>query len=242
MNDKDGQFEPVPLKIFCDESCHLQYDKSNIMVLGAICCPESNVEVMIRKIKRLRYEHNYQTELKWTKLISRQMHFYEALIDLFCFESALSFKATVVMNKSVLNHGAFNQGSHNNFYYKMFYYTLRDFLSNGSQCKIYLDYMDTLGRDKARKLGEVLHGHAAGRVGVNCYTIRSYESQLIQLCDFFIGAISYSNREDISKESKVKGEVISYLENSLSQSLCEGTAAWEMKFNMFKFSPKGTSC
>lgn len=37
------------------------------MVLGAICCLEGRVEAINRQIKNLRYQHNYQTELKWTK-------------------------------------------------------------------------------------------------------------------------------------------------------------------------------
>ena len=42
-------------KLFCDESCHLEHDSSDVMVLGTICCPEERVEAINRQIKNLRY-------------------------------------------------------------------------------------------------------------------------------------------------------------------------------------------
>ncbi len=229
-------------KLFCDESCHLKHDNSDVMVLGTICCPDERVEDINRQIKTLRYQHNYKTELKWTKLHAKQIDFYKALIDLFLETEALRFKATVVVNKKLLNHEQFNQGSHNNFYYKMFYYALRDFLVSGNQYKIYLDYMDTQGRDKARKLMDVLHNANYGQIDITAYIIRSHESQLIQLCDLLIGALSYVNRTDITHESKVKNELVAYLQQKLCRSLDIGTPPWEQKFNIFRFSPKGTTC
>ena len=238
----ENSTSPSHYKLFCDESCHLEHDNSNVMVLGAICCPEEYVEAINRQIKTLRYRHSYKTELKWTKLHTKQIGFYKALIDLFLETEELRFKATVVLNKKALNHEQFNQGSHNNFYYKMFYYTLRDFLVSGNHYKIYLDYMDTQGREKARKLMDVLDNANFGQVDISAYIIRSHESQLIQLCDLLIGALSYSNRADIAHESKVKNELVDYLELKLCHRLDMGTPPWEQKFNIFRFSPRGTTC
>ena len=238
----DNLVSPSHYKLFCDESCHLEHDTSDVMVLGTLCCPEEHVEVINRQIKTLRYQHNYQTELKWTKLHAKQIDFYKALIDLFLVSEALRFKATVVLNKKALNHEQFNQGSHNNFYYKMFYYALREFLVAGNHYKIYLDYMDTQGRDKAKKLMEVLHHATPGKLEITAYIIRSHESQLIQLCDLLIGALSYVNRADIAHESKVKNELVDYLRSKLCHPLNMGTPPWEQKFNIFRFSPRGAIC
>lgn len=38
--------------IFCDESCHLEHDNSNYMVLGAISCPENKKEEIYNEIKK----------------------------------------------------------------------------------------------------------------------------------------------------------------------------------------------
>ena len=120
--------EKLIYKIFCDESCHLQHDGADIMVLGALHCTAEKAIRLNKHIKWLRYEHNYHNELKWTKLVTKQWPFYKALIDLVVDTDELRFKTTVVQQKNKLDHDQYNAGSHNNFYYKMFYYTLRDFL------------------------------------------------------------------------------------------------------------------
>ena len=140
------------------------------------------------------------------------------------------------MNKKKLNHEAFNRGGHNEFYYKMFYYTLRDFLKPDKQYKIYLDYMDTLGGAKAKKLTEVLKAGTNSKI--DTYIIHSYEAQLIQLCDLFIGAIAYKNRTDIEMHSLIKKRIIAYLEEKVDGGLDYATPQWEEKFNIFRFLPR----
>lgn len=224
-------------KIFCDESCHLERDGADVMVLGAIHCSEDKAVELTKHIKWLRYQYNYHNELKWTKLIAKQLPFYQALIDLLIDDHDVQFKATVVQHKSRLEHQVYNDGSHNNFYYKMFYYTLRDFLHNDNQYRIYLDYMDTLGGKKTHKLCEILKTEGRQDIEVDAYIIQSYESQLIQLCDIVIGAVSYKNRSDISHESAIKNQLIDYLEQKLGHGLDYGTPPWERNFNIFRFAP-----
>jgi len=107
-------------KVFCDESCHFEYDNADVMVLGAIACPEEGVEGIVRKIKTLRYQYNYKAELKWPKLHGKQLGFYKALIDLFLEADVLRFKA-IVADKKSLASGQFNKSS-----YEDFYCTIRD--------------------------------------------------------------------------------------------------------------------
>lgn len=102
-------------KIFCDESCHLENDGADIMVLGGIRCSAEKVIALNKHIKWLRHQHNYHTELKWTKLILKQMAFYKALIDLLFDDDDIWFKATVVQHKERLEHALYNEGSHNTF-------------------------------------------------------------------------------------------------------------------------------
>jgi hypothetical protein len=40
----------ITYKIFCDESNHLYNDKSDLMVIGGICCPSEEVEYINRYI------------------------------------------------------------------------------------------------------------------------------------------------------------------------------------------------
>ena len=76
------------------------------------------------------------------------------------------------------------------------------------------------------------------QLDVNVYIVHSYEAQLIQLCDLLIGAISYKNRNDIEHESKIKNQIVSYLEERLGHELNYGTPPWEKQFNIFRFAPR----
>ena len=119
----------------------------------------------------------------------------------------------------------------------MYYYTLKDFLEAGHEYRIYLDYMDTLGGEKTKKLCEVLRTEGREELNVKPYIIQSYESQLIQACDLIIGAISYKNRSDIEKSSLIKTKIVDYLEKKLGHALDYGTPPWERNFNIFRFAP-----
>jgi hypothetical protein len=229
--------QPV-YKIFCDESCHMEHDGADIMVLGALHCSTEKATQLTKHIKWLRHQHNYRTELKWTKLIAKQWPFYQALLDTLLSDSELWFKATVVQNKDKLDHHQFNAGSHNTFYYKMFFYTLKDFLDIDNEYRIYLDYMDTLGGEKTRELCKVLENNASEPLKVKVFIIQSYEAQLIQLCDLLIGAISYKNRSDIDHTSDIKNRIVSYLEQKLGHDLDYATPPWERQFNIFRFAPR----
>jgi len=215
-------------KIFCDESNHLLNDRSNVMVNGAILLPEEEVATVNKHIKYLKHKHNYYNELKWSKLIKSQKDFYIELIDYF-FESNMRFKATFIPNKKEEVHKSYGN-THDKFYYIVYYYTIKNFIENGNDYKIYLDYKDINGGKRAKKLEEILNH----RGQTQAFIIQSQESQILQLCDLFIGAIAYKNRTDIEHASKIKNFVIEYLENKLKYELYE-TAPWVEKFNIFRW-------
>jgi len=225
-------------KIFCDESCHIENDGADIMVLGALHCTADKAVQLSKHIKWLRHHHNYRPELKWSKLNKHQWPLYKDLVDMVVDDAGVHFKSTVVLNKNILDHQQFNAGSHNDFYYKMFYYTLRDFLQEGSEHRIYLDYMDTLGAEKTKKLCEILRSYTSGQLQVSATIVQSYEVQLIQLADLLIGAVAYRNREDIGHTSAIKMQFVEYLETKLGYALNYATPWWEEQFNIFRFQPR----
>jgi len=216
-------------KIFCDESNHLLNTKSNLMVNGAILAKESEIEQINRDIKYLKYKHNYYNELKWTKLLNSKRHFYTELIDYF-FDNEMKFKATFIPNKKENVHKLYGN-SHDEFYYIVYFYTIRNFLNPSDEYKIYLDYKDINGGKRIRKLENTL-GQQAKKC--NIYIIQSQESQILQLCDIFIGAIGYKNRIDIEKKSEIKLFIIDYIEEKLGYPLIS-TAPWVDKFNIFRW-------
>lgn len=39
--------------IYCDESCHLEHDRQNAMVLGGIWCPDEKRKLIARQLREL---------------------------------------------------------------------------------------------------------------------------------------------------------------------------------------------
>lgn len=230
----------VDFKIYCDESCHLGHDASNAMAFGALICAGSFVKDADLHIKALREKHGYARELKWTKLSRLDLPFYEELLDYIATNPNLRFKAVIVPDKSVLDHEKFNHGSASDFYYKMAFYALRDFVVAEKSFRLYLDYMDTLGRTKVKTLKNVLM--SCKPKSLEAQTIRSHESQLIQLCDLLIGAICYSNRADIAKDSPVKAELVAMISKKFGVKLNGSTPKYAKKFNLFKINLKSIQC
>ncbi|MFC3848300.1 DUF3800 domain-containing protein [Helicobacter baculiformis] len=228
-------------KIFCDESNHLDYNPSlgsKVMVLGAISLPASELAPINQAIKDLKRQFNHQKELKWTKLIHLQMEFYDTLLEFFFSSVHLHFQAILVPDKRALEHDRYNQSNPDIFYYKMFYYVLRNLIEPQTAIKIYLDYKDSKCAVRMHELERVLHNQYKGTIQAQCFTVRSHQSQIIQLTDMLIGAIAYKARDDIPHQSPIKNHVVQKIEEWAGFKLEEGTPPWERKFNVFKIALK----
>jgi hypothetical protein len=225
-------------KIFCDESNHLYNDKSDLMLIGGIVCPNDQVEYVNRFIKHLKHKYNANCELKWTKLNSHKKEFYKELLEFFFSRIDLRFNVQVVINKSNLNHEKYNEGEADNFYYKMYYYAVMPFLNTSSSFNIFMDYKDSKGGQRAKKLREVIQNTFYGQINFDFTIIHSHESQIMQLVDLLIGAIGYKNRKDIDKNSEIKNFVVEKIEELSGFVLCDATPQWESKFRIFQFRPR----
>ncbi len=227
-------------KIFCDESNHLYSDKSDIMVIGGIICPYDRVININKHIKYLKHKYNANCELKWTKLNNQKKDFYKELLEFFFASIDLRFNSQVVMNKSNLNHVEFNGGEADKFYYKMYYYALLPFFCIDKKYNVFMDYKDTKGGQRAKKLREVIENKFYGNIDLNFSIIHSHESQIMQLTDIFIGAIGYKNRQDIEKSSEIKNYIIELIEKYNGFSLDTNTPEWEEKFRVYRFQPRNS--
>lgn len=221
---------PNTYRIFCDESCHLENDRQSFMVLGALIVNEDKYPVIIEQIKNLRNQYKVGTEFKWTKISKSRIDFYKALIDLFVNEQNLGFRC-VVVNKNALKHEYFNDGEHDLFYYKMFYYVIDHFINTEDCYKVFFDYKDTKSKLRLIKLHEVFNNKYKHNINITLQNIRSHESQLIQLVDMFIGAISYKVRQ--LHHSEVKLEIIRYMEEKTNRSFTYSSPLFDRKFNLF---------
>lgn len=205
---------PSQINIYCDESCHLEHDQSQVMVLGGVSCDRSSVRDVSEKIREIKKKHGFKTptnesrgfEAKWVKVSTAKEQFYLDLVEMFFDDPRLSFRGVVVPNKHLLDHGAFDQ-THDQFYYKMFYIMLKFLIEAQHQLRIFMDIKDTQGGPKLKNLHSFLSKKANDpdhKLIVGVEQIRSEESEIIQLADLLIGAIGYFNRGLNTSDAKLK--------------------------------------
>ena len=228
--------------IYCDESCHLEHDRIPVMLLGAVWCPYDMRRSISKEIRQLKAKHNAKGELKWTKVSESRLPFYKELLNYFFAKDELNFRCLLVARKENLDNSYFNQGSHDSFYYKMYYQLLLNIVCRAdSQFNIYLDIKDTHGSRRIRELRQILHIKIADHERLtipHIQLVRSYESELIQLTDFLIGAVAYCNRDDVPKKNRAKVSVIEKVRECSGIDLVHNTPPWEEKFNLFVFQPR----
>ena len=60
----------VEINVYADESCHLEHDNVEFMVLGCVYCLKKDVNYISNKIKKIKIKYglNPNTEIKWTKV------------------------------------------------------------------------------------------------------------------------------------------------------------------------------
>lgn len=227
--------DPRTFNIYCDESCHLEHDGVPVMAWGAVYCPAEETRTVTEAIRELKALHGLAPnfEAKWTKVSPAKAEFYLDLVDLFLADQRLRFRGLVVPDKGLLDHARFDQ-SHDDWYYKMYFTMLRPIFCAPHHYRIYLDVKDTHGGPKTRKLHEVLANslfdfdrQAIERV----QQVRSHESELLQITDILIGALTYANRGLAT--SPAKAALIARLRDRLDPNILTRTSTFTAtKFNI----------
>lgn len=232
--------------VYCDESCHLENDDSNVMVLGAIWCPQRKLQEINDRIREIKKQDGISptTELKWVKVSPAGVQVYKDLIDYFFDDDNLHFRALIIPDKSRLNHAYFNQ-THDEWYYKMYFDMLKIIFSQMDKYEVYIDIKDTHSYRKAQKLREVccnnMHDFSES-ILTRLQPIRSEEVQLMQLVDLLIGAIAYENRcfPDGFVKSGGKQALIDQIKCRFWHSLHHSTSYQEDKMNLFFWDARDT--
>jgi hypothetical protein len=226
---------PRTFNVYCDESCHLENDQIPIMAWGALSCPTADARAIAEVVRALKAEHrlNPHFEAKWSKVSPAQAAFYLALIDLFLSDDRLRFRGLVVPDKRLLDHARFDQ-THDEWYYKMYFTMLRPIFTAPHRYRIYVDVKDTRGGPKTRKLHDVL-ANSLYDFDHECIErvqqVRSHESELLQLADLLIGALTYANRGLTSSFTKIG--ILERLRARLGQRALTRTSAFAaVKFNI----------
>jgi len=236
--------EPRVFNVYCDDCCHLEGDGINAMAWGALYCPESEVRSIAEAIRALKVQHGLSPtmEAKWTKVSPTKVDFYLALVDLFLADERLRFRGLVVLDKTQIDHARFDQ-THDDWYYKMYFLLLRPIFCAPHRYRIYMDVKDTRGGPKTRKLHEVVANdlYDFNRESVQrVQQIRSHESELLQLTDILIGALTYANRGLAT--SAAKRAIITRLQDRLGRNVLTRTSTFSaIKFNLLVWQSRGAA-
>ncbi|GHU78506.1 hypothetical protein FACS1894145_0620 [Bacteroidia bacterium] len=221
--------------IYCDESCHLENDNIQVMVLGAIWCLKEKKDEIFKRIREIKVECGLAKdfEIKWNKVSPARTDFYLRLIDYFFDDDDIHFRALVVPDKSLLHHEQFNQ-THDDFYYKMYFDLLKVIFSPTNAYNIYIDIKDTKSQQKVDKLAHILrtnHYDYDKKIVKHVQQIKSHEVELLPLADLLIGAIGYEHRGLQTNAGKMA--IIKRIQERSGYSLKSSTLYREDKLNLF---------
>lgn len=225
--------------IYCDESCHLENDDSNVMVLGAIWCPAEKAKEINHRIREFKQKYGLvdSYELKWTKISKNHYSLYLDIIDYFFDQDNLHFRAIVIPDKALLNHASFGQ-THDEWYYKMLFTLLNNILDPAEAYRIFLDYKDTQGGKRIQKLHEVLRNNYydfSRTIIKDINLVQSKQVGLIQLTDIFTGALCAANKNVDYNIGKSK--VIQRIKTKSGYSLQQSTLLKAKKINLLIWRP-----
>jgi len=215
--------------IYCDESCHLEKDNIPIILWGGMWCERKHIKKINNEIKTIKIRNNLPPdyEIKWKKVSKNKLHFFRELVTYF-YSSPLNFRALLVPDASCIRHEEFFQ-DHNTWYYKMYYEMLKQILSSQNNYNIYLDIKDTESSLRIKSLKKFLTIKVKTN-DLKIQTIQSHESQILQLTDFFLGALGYTNRKLASSEPKL--DIIKKIQELNDFSLTNTTPYYIQKINL----------
>lgn len=225
--------------IYCDESCYLESDSSNFMSIGGVWCPKCKVKEISNKIREIKENNGYpgNKEVKWTKISNANIKLYKDLVDFFFACDDIYFRI-IVIDKRDLQHELFNQ-THDEFYYKMYFELLKVIFTYENSYNVYADIKDTHSYEKCQKLMTVCCNNQLDfchDMIKKVQPIRSDESQIIQLADILIGAVTFANRfgnSNFKGRSNSKISVMLKVKELSKYTLTKSTYLSEKKMNIF---------
>ena len=230
--------------IYCDESCHLEKDNADIMILGAVSCPADEKATIYNDIRKIKIRNglNSHLEIKWTKVSESKVGFYKDVLNYFFDNPLLSYRGLVAKNKSQLDHSMYNQNDYDLWYYKMYFLLLDPIIIPSEEYRIFIDIKDTNGGPRTTKLQNVLCNNIYDfkqEVVKDIKQINSSESEILQIADLLNGTLAYYHRELYKGNAGNLGKkqlVECLMKKNID--LDKNTSRNEQKFNLFIWNPR----
>ncbi|MFM2230350.1 MAG: hypothetical protein RL607_1608 [Bacteroidota bacterium] len=211
---------------YCDESCHLERGDEKYMLISYVSCAYNQVKIHNDFIRQIKRKHFLKGEIKWTSLSKSQYPLYSEIVDYF-FATDLQFRA-IIIDKSTIKNQEFEQ-NHDDFYYKMYYQLLNKKIQQQYKYNIYIDVKDTHSGETAKKLKSYLNRQYLNVN--NLQPIQSYESELMQIADVLMGALSYHLRG--LNQVIAKNKLIEKISKHSNVPLNSTSPLFQEKFNLF---------
>lgn len=231
--------------VYCDETCHLEHDGINVMVLGAVWCPQNKLKEINQRIRAIKERNGVspKMELKWTKISPAKIDLYQDIVNYYFDDDDLHFRAIIIPDKSKLDHVRFHQ-THDEWYYKMYFDMLKVIFSPRDKYEVYIDIKDTNSYRKAQMLKEVCSNSMydfSHTVIRRLQPIRSEEVQIMQLVDILIGAVGYENRifPNGFEKSVAKQRIIDLMKKRSGYTMTKTTLLREEKLNLLLWDARG---
>lgn len=225
------------INVYCDESCHLENDRQDLMVLGAVWCPADRAREIAVRLREIKERHGLTRwlELKWVGVSPAKQAFFHDVLDYFFDDDDLHFRA-LIADKSQLRHEAFGQ-THDDWYYKMYFELLKVLLKPRNRYRIFIDIKDTRGAAKTRKLRDVLCNSMLDfdrNIIEHLQNARSHEIEQLQLTDLLTGLVGYANRQLSTSTAKLS--LIERMRERSHYNLGQTTLLGESKVNLFHWT------
>ena len=231
--------------VYCDETCHLEHDGINVMVLGAVWCPQNKLKEINQRIREIKERNGVspKMELKWTKISPAKIDLYQDIVNYYFDNDYLYFRAIIIPDKSKLDHAHFYQ-THDDWYYKMYFDMLKVIFRPRDKYEVYIDIKDTHSYRKTQMLKEVCSNSMydfSHTIIQRLQPIRSEEVQIMQLVDILVGAVGYENRifPNSFEKSAAKQRIIELIKKRSGYTMTKTTLLREEKVNLLLWDARG---
>ncbi len=233
----------IEYNVYCDESCHLEHDNHDFMVIGAVYCPKEKVGEINFRLKQIKKDFGLSAtqEIKWSKLSKSNYNVVKDMIYKFFDDDDLHFRV-IIIDKTKLDFKKHKNQNYSSFYYVAYYEMLKAIISPNYNYNIYLDIKDTNSQTRIDKLKECLEKYInktySRKLVKKVQHVKSHEIQIMQLTDLLIGAIAYDYH--YKNQTKSKSAIINLLKRLSGYDFRHTTLLREDKFNLLVLEEKNS--
>lgn len=226
-------------EVYCDESRPELFTSQNaaahFLSIGGIWIPADSAQDIKIAIKDIRRNHNYFSEIKWTKVNTTKLNLYRDIVDYFFSHPAIRFR-TIIIDCKRVNLMKFHDNDAELGFYKFYYQLIHHWILDFNEYRIFLDIKTNRRHDRLNVLRQVLNYSNLSSLITSVQALPSKEVQLIQMADLFTGAVN-AKFNGFSTHT-AKGELIKIIESKLKKEIAP-TSKCEEKFNVFKINLQG---